>query len=43
MKKTTLFEKRLAPCEEELRGLYTSLYGDDEQAYSYFLEMLKSS
>ena len=43
MKKTTLFEERLAPCEEELRGLYTSLYGEDEQAYSYFLEMLKSS
>ena len=43
MKKTTLFEERLASCEAELRGLYTSLYGEDEQAYSYFLEMLKSS
>lgn len=43
MKKPTLFQERLAPCEEELRGLYTSLYGEDEQAYSYFLEMLKSS
>ena len=43
MKKPTLFQERLAPCQEELRGLYTSLYGEDEQAYSYFLEMLKSS
>ena len=43
MKKADLFGERLAPCEEELRGLYTSLYGDNEQAYSYFLGMLKSS
>ena len=43
MKKPTLFQERLAPCQEELRGLYTSLYGEDERAYSYFLEMLKSS
>ena len=43
MKKTTLFEERLASCEAELRGLYTSLYGEDEQAYSYFLKMLEAS
>ena len=25
MKKPTLFQERLAPCQEELRGLYTCL------------------
>ena len=36
-----LFCERLARHEEELRGLYLSLYGDGE-AYAYFLEMLLS-
>ena len=38
-----LFEARLAPCGEELRWLYCSLYGENEEAYSYFLGMLERS
>ena len=38
--KGTLFERRLAPCQEELRALYASLYGENEGAYSYFVGML---
>ncbi len=43
MKKTDLFEARLLPCRDEMRALYTSLYGEDEQAFSYFLNMLSRS
>lgn len=43
MKKTTLFEGRLLPCREEMRALYTSLYGENEEAFSYFLGMLERS
>ena len=41
MKKSTLFEERLSPCREELRTLYVSLYGENEEAFSYFLGMLE--
>ena len=43
MKKPTLFEERLAPCLEEMRGLYVSLYGENQEAFSYFLGMLERS
>ena len=43
MKKTDLFEARLLPCRDEMRALYASLYGEDEQAFSYFLNMLSRS
>ena len=36
-----LFEERLQPCREELRWLYTSLYGENEGAFAYFLRMLE--
>ncbi|MDO4990477.1 MAG: alpha-amylase family protein [Eubacteriales bacterium] len=35
-----LFCERLARHEDELRWLYMSLYGGDEHAYEYFLQML---
>ena len=43
MKKNSLFAARLLPCQEEMRSLYTALYGADEAAFSYFLEMLERS
>ena len=43
MKKPTLFETRLGPCRDELRGLFASLYGENEEAYAYFLGMLERS
>ncbi|WP_368019910.1 alpha-amylase family glycosyl hydrolase [Intestinimonas massiliensis (ex Afouda et al. 2020)] len=43
MKQEELFEARLAPCLEEMRWLYFSLYGENEEAFSYFLRMLEDS
>ena len=43
MNQPTLFETRLAPCREELRSLYFSLYGENQGAFSYFLGMLERS
>ena len=39
----TSFEARLGPCREELWGLYSSLYGENWEAFSYFLGMLERS
>ncbi len=38
---TNIFRRRMALHEEELRALYTSLYGPDEAAYGYFCAMLE--
>ena len=40
--KTTL-KARLEECYDELKWLYMELYKGDEQAFSYFIEILKSS
>ena len=36
----TVFSRRFALHEAELKQLYSSLYHEDEQAYRYFVEML---
>ena len=41
-KNDLIFEERLAAAEEELKWLYMELY-DDEEAYDYFLTMLKDN
>lgn len=38
-----LFEARLLPCQDEMWGLYASLYGDNWDSFSYFLGMLERS
>ena len=43
MKKDTLFNTRLQPCLEELQSLFFSLYGENREAFSYFLGMLERS
>lgn len=43
MKKQELFEVRLQPCREEMWNLFVSLYGRNEEAFSYFLGMLERS
>ena len=37
----SLFRDRLARHEDELHRLYLSLYGGDEHAFEYFLQMLQ--
>ncbi|MGX8692192.1 MAG: alpha-amylase family glycosyl hydrolase [Clostridia bacterium] len=41
MDDSTVFRTRLARHETELRQLFFRLYHDDEQAWSYFVEMLR--
>lgn len=41
-KSDLVFEERLAACEDELKQLYMGLY-HDEEAYDYFLKMLKQN
>ncbi len=43
MKNRELFEARLQPCREEMWNLFVSLYGRNEEAFSYFLGMLERS
>ena len=41
-KNDLIFAERLAAAEDELKWLYMELY-DDEEAYDYFLTMLKDN
>ena len=43
MKQEALFEERLIPCLDEMKELYVSLYGENEEAFSYFLGMLEEA
>lgn len=36
-----IFQERLAVCYDEMKWLYCELYHNDEQAFSYFTEMLR--
>ncbi|WP_407717398.1 alpha-amylase family glycosyl hydrolase, partial [Hornefia butyriciproducens] len=36
-----IFRERLAACYDEMKWLYCELYHNDEQAFSYFTEMLR--
>ncbi|MBE5827608.1 MAG: amylosucrase [Butyrivibrio sp.] len=40
-KRDSVFDQRLAKYEDELKWLYNELYYNDEQAYRYFLSMLR--
>ncbi|MEE1299380.1 MAG: amylosucrase, partial [Acutalibacteraceae bacterium] len=41
-KSDLIFQERLAAAEDELKWLYMELY-DDEEAYDYFITMLKDN
>ena len=41
-KNDLIFQERLAAAEEEMKALYMELY-HDEEAYDYFLTMLKDN
>lgn len=43
MKTQSLFNSRLESCGVELKSLYSSIYGPDEGAWSYFLSMLEGA